>query len=56
VSPFAFFGVTSFFIRGLLGEPMNEGSDSTPLFMALILCVKRFSGVQLTLLVVLTML
>jgi hypothetical protein len=56
VSPFAFFGVTSFFIRGLLGEPMNEGSDSTPLFMALILCVKRFSGVQLTLLVVSTML
>jgi hypothetical protein len=56
VSPFAFFGVTSFFIRALLGESMNEGSDSVPLFMALILCVKRFSSVQLTLLVVSTLL
>jgi hypothetical protein len=34
VSPFAFLGA-SFFIGDLLNEPMNEGSYSTPLFMAL---------------------
>jgi hypothetical protein len=51
-----FFGVTSFFIRGLLVEPMNEGSGSAPLFMAPILCVKRLSNFQLSLLAVSTLL
>jgi hypothetical protein len=55
MSPFVFFGVASFFIRGLLNEPMNEGSDSTPLFMAPISCVKRLSNFQLTLLAVSTL-
>jgi hypothetical protein len=40
MSPFAFFGVASFFIRGLFDEPMNEGSESTPLFVALLVCVE----------------
>jgi hypothetical protein len=56
VSPFAFFGVASFFIGGVLNEPMNEGSDSAPLFMALILCVKHLLNFELTLLAVLTLL
>jgi hypothetical protein len=56
MSPFAFFGVASFSVRGLLVEPMNEGSDCTPLFMASILCVKCLSNFQLTLLAVSTLL
>jgi hypothetical protein len=55
MSPFVFFWVASFFIRGLLNEPMNGGSDSTPLFMAPISCVKRLSNFQLTLLAVSTL-
>jgi hypothetical protein len=34
MSPFVFFRVASFFIGGLLNEPMNKRSDSVPLFMA----------------------
>jgi hypothetical protein len=56
MSPFAFFGVASFFIGGLSNEPMNEGSDSAPLFMAPIFCVKRLSNFKLTLLAIVTLL
>jgi hypothetical protein len=45
-----------FFIEGLLNESMNEGSDSAPLFMALIFCVKRLLNFQVTLLAVSTLL
>jgi hypothetical protein len=51
-----FFGVPSFFIGGLLNEPMNEGSNSAPLFMAPIFCMKCLSNSQLVLLDVLTLL
>jgi hypothetical protein len=51
-----FFGSASFFIGGLLNEPMKEGSYSAPLFIALIFCVKRLSNFQLTLLAILTLL
>jgi hypothetical protein len=56
MSPFAFFGISSFFIEGLLNEPMNERSDSAPLFMAPIFCVKHLSNFQVTLLAVSTLL
>jgi hypothetical protein len=55
MSPFAFFGVVSFFIRDLLNEPINKGSDSAPLFMVLISCVKCLLNFQLTLLAVSTL-
>jgi hypothetical protein len=55
MSHFAFFGVASFFIEGVLNEPMNEGSDSAPLFMAPISCLKHLLNFQLTLLVVLNL-
>jgi hypothetical protein len=35
-----FFVVASFFIGGLFDEPMNEGSESTPLFVAPLVCAK----------------
>jgi hypothetical protein len=38
----------SFFIGGLVTEPMNERSYSTPLFMALMFCVERLLNFQLT--------
>jgi hypothetical protein len=50
------FGGWLFFIGDLLNEPMNKGSDSALLFMALIVCVKRLLNFQLTLLVVSTLL
>jgi hypothetical protein len=36
----SFFVVASFFIGGLFDEPMNEGSESTPLFVAPLVCAK----------------
>jgi hypothetical protein len=45
-----------FFIGDLLNEPMNERSDSAPLFMAPVFCVKRLSNFQLALLAVSTLL
>jgi hypothetical protein len=39
-----YFGVASIFIGDLLNEPMNEQSDSAPLFMTLIFCVKHLSN------------
>jgi uncharacterized membrane-anchored protein YitT (DUF2179 family) len=50
MSPFAFFGVASFFIEGLFDEPMNEGSDSAPLFMAPCVCEKALVECQANLL------
>jgi hypothetical protein len=47
-----FCGGASFFIGGIFHEPMNEGSDSAPLFVAPKFCVKRLSNFQLTLLAV----
>jgi hypothetical protein len=44
MSPFTFFGIASFFIVCLSNDPMNEGSDSAPLFMAPISCVKHLSN------------
>jgi hypothetical protein len=38
--PLCVFWVASFFIVSLLDEPMNEGSQSTPLFVALLVCTK----------------
>jgi hypothetical protein len=55
MSPFAFCGGASFFVRGLFNEPMNEGSNSMPLLMASISCVKRLSNFQLTSLAVSTL-
>jgi hypothetical protein len=46
MSLFAFFGVASFFIGGLFDKPMNEGSESTPLFMALLVCAKALVECQ----------
>jgi oligoendopeptidase F len=54
--PLCIFWVASFFIEGLLNELMDERSDSAPLFMALVICVKHLSNFQLTLLAVSTML
>jgi hypothetical protein len=48
MSPFVFFWGASFFIGGLLNEPINEGSDRAPLFMTPMSCVKRLSNFQLT--------
>jgi hypothetical protein len=42
--PFVFLRVASFFIGGLSNKPMNEGSDSVPLLMILISCVKHLSN------------
>jgi hypothetical protein len=50
-----FFGVASFFIRCLLNELMNEESDTAPVFMALIVCVKCLLNFLLTLLAVSTL-
>jgi hypothetical protein len=38
--PLCVFLVASFFIRGLFDLPMNLGSESTPLFVALLVCVE----------------
>jgi hypothetical protein len=46
MSPFAFYGVASFFIRGLFNEPMNKGSESTPLFVAPLVCAKTLVECQ----------
>jgi hypothetical protein len=56
MSPFVFFRVGSFFMEGLLNEPMNEGSDSAPLFVAPIFCVKRLLNFQLNLIAISTLL
>jgi hypothetical protein len=40
MSPFAFLGLSFFFIGGLSDKPINEGSKSTPLFVALLVCTK----------------
>jgi hypothetical protein len=40
VKPLCVFGGDSFFTRGLFVKPMNEGSDSTPLFMASRVCIE----------------
>jgi hypothetical protein len=38
--PLCIFWVVSFFIGGLSDKPINEGSKSTPLFVALLVCTK----------------
>jgi hypothetical protein len=55
MSLFAFFWVASFIFGCLLNEPMNEGSDRAPPFMAPISCVKHLSNFQQTLLAVSTL-
>jgi hypothetical protein len=46
MSPFAFFWVASFFIGCLFNEPMNEGSENTPLFIAPLVCAKALVECQ----------
>jgi hypothetical protein len=43
VSPLEFLGLPLFLLE-VFCEPMNEGSDGAPLFMAPRICVKRSSS------------